>query len=510
MIWLWIALGLLVPLGLYDFAQRKDNILRNFPLVGHLRYWLIEIGPELRQYIVAHNREEAPFNRLEREWIYHSADRKNNYFGFGTDDEVYGIGYPIIKHAVFGHPACSQTGNVKGQKIAIPCAKVIGEKHGRARPYCPPSILNVSAMSFGALGQNATAALNLGATQAGCFHNTGEGGVSKYHKHGADLCWQLGTGYFGARAEDGTLDFDRLKRQVDELQQIRLIELKLSQGAKPGKGGVLPGAKVTGQIAEARGVPVGKDVLSPSTHSAFRNVDEMLDVIERIAETSGLPVGIKAAVGQLDEWHELAAKMKERGTGPDFITIDGGEGGTGAAPLTFADHVSLPYKLAFARVYRIFLDAGLADDIVWIGSGKLGFPDRAIVAIAMGADLINVAREAMLSIGCIQAQKCHTGGCPSGVATHSRWLQRGLVPETNAERFVGYADAFRGEVMGVTYAAGYEHPGQFTPHDAEISAGPNVFKTLFEVFGYDKKQYAPGKDPQFKNGTQEPAEAALH
>ena len=501
MLWLWITLGFFALVAVYDLTQRKKSILRNFPVVGHLRYWLIEIGPELRQYIVAHNREERPFNRLEREWIYHSADRKNNYFGFGTDEEIYSVGYPIIKHAVFGHPLASGTGNVKGQHCEIACAKVIGEARGRAKAWRPPSVFNVSAMSFGALGANATAALNLGAKKAGCFHNTGEGGVSRYHRLGADLCWQLGTGYFGARGSDGSFDLERCKATVKDVPQIRMIELKLSQGAKPGKGGVLPAAKVTAEIAEARGVPVGKDVLSPSQHSAFRDVDGMLDLIECIAGETGLPVGIKAAIGQLDEWHELAQKMKATGKGPDFITIDGGEGGTGAAPLTFADHVALPFKLGFARVYRIFLDAGLADDIVWIGSGKLGFPDRAIVAMAMGCDLVNVAREAMLSIGCIQAMKCHTDGCPSGVATHSKWLQRGLVPEVNADRLFGYFEAFRGEVLSVTYAAGYAHPGMFTPHDVEVSAGPNVFQSLFEIFGYDKKQYAPDKPPAFKYGT---------
>ena len=498
--WIWITLlVLLVLVFIYDITQRKSAILRNFPVVGHLRYWLIEIGPELRQYIVAHNREEAPFNRLEREWIYHSADRQNNYFGFGTDDELYGIGYPVIKHAVFGHVACAATGNVKGTHYDVPCAKVIGEGHGRKKPYRPPSIINISAMSFGSLGQNAISALNLGAAKANCFHNTGEGGVSKYHRLGADVCWQIGTGYFGARAGDGTFCLDTLKKTVNEYDKIRMIEIKLSQGAKPGKGGVLPGAKVTAEIAEARGVPIGKDVLSPSTHSAFCDVDELLDFCEKVAEASGLPVGVKAAVGQLEEWHELAAKMKAKGKGPDFITIDGGEGGTGAAPLTFADHVSLPYKLGFSRVYQIFLEHGLTDDIAFIGSGKLGFPDRAIVAVAMGADIINVAREAMLAIGCIQAQKCHTGGCPTGVATHSAWYQRGLDPEVNAERFAGYLEAFRGELMGVTYAAGYTHPGMFTPHDVEISAGPNVFKPLYDVFGYDKKQYAPEASPCFKD-----------
>ncbi len=499
MMWFWIILGVIVLLlTLQDIIQPRSAIRRNFPLVGRLRYFLIEIGPELRQYIVAHNREEAPFNRLEREWIYHSADRKNNYFGFGTDDQIYGVGYPVIKHSALGSPLAGTLGNTKGQVCPIPCAKEIGKAHGRKRTYRPPSIINISAMSFGALGQNAQQALNMGAAASHCYHNTGEGGVSVYHRNGADLVWQLGTGYFGARNEDGTFSLERFKRQIDEVDKIRMVEIKLSQGAKPGKGGVLPGSKVTEAISKARGVPIGKDVLSPSRHSAFTDVNSLIEFIEQLAETSGLPIGIKAAIGLLDFWHELAEKMKKTGKGPDFIQVDGGEGGTGAAPLTFADHVSLPYKIGFARVFQIFQEHDLNDDIAWIGSGKLGFPDRAIVAMAMGADLIAVAREAMLAIGCIQAQKCHTGGCPTGVATHNKWLQRGLDPEINAKRFAGYIEAFRGESLSVTYAAGYDHPGQFTPHDCETSSGPNLFTTLYKQLGYDKKQYHPERDPRWK------------
>jgi len=489
MLWWAIPLGLLVALFVHDVTQTKWHILRNWPIVGHLRYLLIKVGPELRQYIVAHNREEAPFNRLEREWIYHSADRVNNYFGFGTDDSVYSVGYPIIKHSVLTHPDAGKL--QKGEAVSIECAKEIGAAHGRARPYRPPSIINISAMSFGSLGQNAIQALNQGAKLAGCFHNTGEGGVSAYHRGGADLCWQLGTGYFGARDAAGDFSVERLKETVASTPAIRMIEIKLSQGAKPGKGGVLPKAKITAEIAAARGIPRDRDCISPSTHGAFDSVDSMIEFIERIAGETGLPVGIKSAVGKLRFFEELVGKMKATGRGPDFVTIDGGEGGTGAAPLTFADHVSLPFKIGFARVYSLFLQAGLADDVVFIGSGMLGFPDRAIVGFAMGCDLINVAREAMLSIGCIQAQKCHTGHCPSGVATHNRWLQRGVVPGVNAARFAAYVNAFRTEVQQVTYACGYRHPGEFTLEDIECSSGPNRFSSLGEIFGYEKKRYRP-------------------
>lgn len=494
----WIALGVLVlAVALFDVVQGKYPVLRIFPVVGHLRYFLTEIGPELRQYIVAQNREELPFNRSEREWIYRSANGENNYFGFGTDDQVYGIGYPVIKHTVFGDSTKPYTGGHHEKSSGIPCAKVIGQSHGRREPYQPPSVINISAMSFGALGTHAISALNKGAKLAGCYHNTGEGGCSRFHRLGADVCYQIGTGYFGARDANG-FNLEIVKKLVADVPQIRMIEVKLSQGAKPGKGGVLPGIKVNAAIAEARGVKIGEDCISPNSHSEFHSVDELIDFVERVADATGRPVGIKSAIGHLDFWHELADRMKARRQGPDFITIDGKEGGTGAAPLAFADHVALPFRVAFPRVYKIFSDAGIADDVVWIGSAKLGFGDRAIVAMALGCDMVNVAREAMLAMGCIQAQKCHTSYCPTGITTQRWWLERGLDVDHAAKRVKGYVETFRAELEAMTHAAGYEHPGQFTPHDVEVSAGPGIFKSLYELYGYDKKQYAPGTTPRYK------------
>jgi len=493
------ALGvILVVVFVYDVLQVRHPVLRIFPILGHIRYFLIEIGPELRQYLVAQNREELPFNRAEREWIYRSAEKENNYFGFGTDDQVYGIGYPVIKHAVFPYDASPYTGTKHDKHPEIPCAKVLGAAHKRSLPWRPTSIINISAMSFGSLGRNAISALNQGAKMAKAFHNTGEGGLSRYHRSGADICFQIGTGYFAVRDEKGVFSLDRVRALAGDVEQIRMIEVKLSQGAKPGKGGVLPGSKVTAEIAEARGVPIGKDCISPNGHTAFRNVDELIEFVESIADATGRPVGIKAAIGHLEFWYELAEKMRSTGRGPDFITIDGKEGGTGAAPLAFSDHVALPYRVAFPRVYRIFLDQGLTDDIGFIGSAKLGFGDRAIVALALGADMVNVAREAMLALGCIQAQKCHVGNCPTGITTHKEWLQRGLVVDVAAERVKNYLETFRAELDAMTHAAGYEHPGQFTPHDVEVSAGPGIFKSLYEIYGYDKKQYAPDRAPAFK------------
>jgi glutamate synthase domain-containing protein 2 len=505
-LWAWFGLFLFVVLCgvvIHDLVQKDRAILRNFPLLGHARYFLIEIGPEIRQYLVASNREELPFSRSERDWIYASADRRNNYFGFGTDEQIYGIGYPIIKHAVIPYGELAFRGSKHDNNVEIPCAKVVGQRHGRARAWRPPSIINVSGMSYGALGQNAISALNMGAKAAGVFHNTGEGGVSPYHLFGADLCWQIGTGYFGARNLDGSFSLDALAAMCSAHPQIKLIEIKLSQGAKPGKGGVLPAAKVTPEIAQIRGVKPYEDCISPNGHTAFRDPATLIDFIENIARVTGLPVGIKSAVGHLDFFVELAERMRNEGRGPDFIAIDGGEGGTGAAPLTFSDHVSLPFRLGLTRVYQIFADAGIANELVWVGSGKLGFPDRAVVAMALGADLIAAARETMLSIGCIQAQKCHTGNCPSGVATQRWWLQRGMVPEVGARRIEGYLDSFRNEMMAVTHASGYAHPGQYTPHDVEVSAGPGIFQSLFDIYGYEKAQLTPDAAPKFKEPDQE-------
>jgi glutamate synthase (ferredoxin) len=482
-----IAAAILLSLAIlyaHDRWFTADNILRNYPVFGHLRYLFIEMGPKLRQYIVADNNEELPFNRDERDWIARSADGENNYFGFGTDDQILSIGYPIIKHAVFPHGEVAFTGAGHDTKHDVPSAKTLGEVHGRPKAWRPASIVNISAMSFGALGAHAIEALNRGAKFAACYHNTGEGGISPYHKLGADLVYQIGTGYFGCRDLEGKFSMSKLQETLAGTPTVRGIEIKLSQGAKPGKGGVLPGHKVTEEIAKIRGVRAGQDCISPNSHSAFSDIPGLLAFVEGIAAATGFPVGIKSAVGHTGFWKELAQAMRSTRRGPDWITIDGGEGGTGAAPMVFTDHVSLPFRVGFPRVYRAFLEEEMADRVAWIASAKLGFPDRAIVAFCLGADLINIARESMLSIGCIQAQKCHTGRCPTGVATNDPGLQHGLVPAVQALRFSKYLSSFRNELLAVTHACGHEHPSEFTADDVEISTGPAQFKTLRELEGY--------------------------
>ena len=482
---LYALLGFLGLIILHDIFQRKHAILRNFPLIGHFRYLIEKIGPELRQYIVANDKEEMPFNRSERSWIYATSKKQKNTFGFGTTEQLYEMGYPIIKHSTFPLSE-NKIEYFHEDKSVIPCAKLIGKSHNRARPYRPLSVVNISAMSFGSLGQNAISALNIGAKKGNCYHNTGEGGVSPYHNNGADIVWQIGTGYFGARNEDGTFSFNKFKDTVEKFENIKMIEVKLSQGAKPGKGGILPKEKVTTEIAKARVVSVGEACISPNSHSAFSDTNEMIEFIEKLAHISGLPIGIKSAIGESDFWIELARKMKERSMGPDFISIDGGEGGTGAAPLAFSDHVSLPFKVGFKRVYTIFQNMGITNDITFIGSGKLGFPDRAITAFAMGCDIISIARESMISVGCIQAQKCHTDHCPTGVATQNKYLQRGLHVGTKAERFSSYIKGLRKEILQLSHACGYIHPCEFTGKDIETSSGINKFTSLEESLGYSK------------------------
>ncbi|TGN14256.1 FMN-binding glutamate synthase family protein [Leptospira ilyithenensis] len=486
----WVSFGIVcisffIVVFVRDVTQKKHTIQRNFPIVGHLRYFLEKIGPELRQYWVANDKEERPFDRTERSWIYATAKGQNNNFGFGTTELQYEPGYPIIKHHAFPFPE-AKAHIVGKDPSCIPSLKVIGAWHKRKFPYRPYSIINISAMSFGSLGKNAVMALNRGARDAGAYHNTGEGGLSQYHLQGADIMWQIGTGYFGARDENGKFDLAKAKEKVEKNKNIRLIEIKLSQGAKPGKGGILPAAKVNAEIAKIRHVAIGKDCISPNSHSEFKNVSELVEFIEKVADTTGLPVGIKSAVGEIEFWEELVQVIQATGKGPDFITIDGGEGGTGAAPLTYADHVSLPFKIGFQRVYTLFQKHNLTQNIVWIGSGKLGFPDRAVVAIAMGCDLIHIAREAMLSIGCIQAQKCHTDHCPAGVATQNWWLQRGVDPEIKGKRATKYLQGFRKELLSLAHSCGYEHPLQFTGRDIEISMGMNRYQPLEDLLGYKR------------------------
>lgn len=484
--WAWVLIVLFFIFIRDVFVQKRYSVLHNFPIIGHLRYFLIGVGPELRQYLVANNREEKPFNRIERNWIYNSSRKENNYEGFGTDSDIYAHQHIFINNAMIPYKLDANHPNITNPSF-VPCAKVMGLFNKRKHPYRPASIINVSAMSFGALSAKAVESLNLGCKKAGAYHNTGEGGLSTYHSNGADVIFHFGTGYFGVRDENGNFSMEKLVSLVGKNPFVKAIEVKLSQGAKPGKGGVLPGAKISPEIAKIRGVQVGKDVLSPPNHTAFSTVPELLDFIEKIAAATGLPVGIKAAIGKLDQWEELAELMQSTGKGPDFITIDGGEGGTGAAPPSFADHVSLPFVYGFSELYKVFQNRKLTERIVFIGSGKLGFPAMAAMAFGMGVDVINVAREAMMSIGCIQAQMCHTNRCPSGVATQKKWLQNGIHIPLKSDMAFQYFKTFKKELIEITHSSGYEHPCQYTMEDIEVNADDlNISYNMSLAYQYEK------------------------
>ncbi len=483
-------------LAIHDITQKKHTILRIFPIVGHFRYWLEHIGPELRQYIVASDNEERPFSRAQRRWVYASAKQQNNYFGFGTSKDIeQHANHLIVKHSSF--PLCEPQPGQPGYDpmYSLPCAKTLGQHRGRAKAFRPQSVVNVSGMSFGSLSGPAIAALNGGARLAGTLQNTGEGGLSEYHKQGGDLVWQIGTGYFGCRDEKGRFSLERLL-EVVAVNPVRALEIKLSQGAKPGVGGMLPAAKITPEIAAVRGIPLHEDCVSPARHSEFHDVDSMLDFVELLADATGLPVGIKSAVGEMEFWQQLAHEMDTTDRGVDFITIDGGEGGTGAAPLVFSDHVALPFKHGMSSVYREFVKQDMHQKVVFVGSGKLGFPESAFIAFGLGCDMINVAREAMLSIGCIQAQRCHTGFCPTGIATQNKWLMRGIDPTLKSARLANYLIALRKELLRLCRSCGLPHPSLVTTDRFEILAEGLGSRNACEVFDYEAEWCLPSAEDQ--------------
>ncbi len=487
-----VAGGALTALAVRDRLQRRHSVIANFPVVGHFRYLLEKLGPPVRQYFVSSNEEERPFTRDQRRWVYASAKKENNYFGFGTDNAFeLTPGYVLFRHAAFPFPAPHPGDPGYDAKYPCPGAKVLGGARGRKHAFRPSSIANVSAMSYGSLSAKAVESLNRGVALAGALQNTGEGGISDHHRSGGELIWQIGTGYFGARDARGRFSMERFLETVASAP-VRAVELKLSQGAKPGLGGLLPAAKVTPEIAKIRLIPIGQDCVSPAAHTAFHDVDSLLDFIEKLADATGLPVGIKSAVGELAFWRELARRIEETGRSPDFVTIDGGEGGTGAAPLAFSDHVALPFRQGFPEVYRAFAERGLHERVVFIGSGRLGFPDAALFALAMGCDLINVAREAMLAIGCIQAQECHTGHCPTGVATQSKWLMGGLDPTLKSARLANYLTALRKELLALGHACGAPHPALVPLGSVALLHGTRV-EDAVASFGYQPGWGLPGE-----------------
>lgn len=451
--WWWpaAALGLLALVGLRDLGQRRRSILRNYPLLAHIRFFFERIRPEIRQYLLESDAEELPFSRAQRSVVYQRAKNELDKRPFGTQLDVYEPRYEWMNHSL----APAHVANADF-RIAIggpQCSK----------PYAA-SVFNISAMSFGALSANAIRALNAGAKRGGFYHDSGEGSISRYHREGGgDLVWEIGSGYFGCRNRDGSFSAERFQENAAS-DQVKMIEIKLSQGAKPGHGGVLPGAKVSAEIAAARGVPAGEDCLSPARHSAFATPIELLQFVARLRELSGgKPTGFKLAIGHPWEWFGICKAMLATGILPDFIVVDGGEGGTGAAPLEFVNHVGAPLREALMLVHNSLVGIGLRQQIRIGASGKIITAFDITRTLALGADWCNAARGFMFALGCIQSQSCHTDRCPTGVATQDALRQRALVVPDKAARVAGFHRNTLLALAELIGAAGLSHPEELGP-----------------------------------------------
>ncbi|MCW2756193.1 MAG: gltA [Marmoricola sp.] len=444
------VLASLAFLGLYDLLQRKHSVLRNYPVLGHMRFLLEDIRPEIQQYFIERNYDGRPFDRDTRSAIYERAKNIKEEQPFGTELDVNEPGYEYLVHS---------TRPVDVARVA-PRVRIGGRDC--TAPY-DMALMNVSAMSFGALSANAIRALNAGAAKGAFAHDTGEGGVSKYHRQGGDLVWELGSGYFGARNKDGGFDEAKFAATAQE-DQIKMVSLKLSQGAKPGIGGVLPGAKVTAEIAEARGVPVGEKCVSPSYHQVFSTPRELVRFVARMRELAGgKPAGFKLCLGSRVDFLSICKAMLAEGVTPDFIVVDGGEGGTGAAPLEYEDHIGTPLTEGLMTVHNALVGVGLRDQVKLGASGKVTSGIDVVKRLIQGADYTNSARAMMMAVGCIQAQTCHTNTCPVGVATQDPKRQRALVVSDKTERVHHYQQQVVAQTMQVIASMGLDRPEDLRP-----------------------------------------------
>jgi glutamate synthase domain-containing protein 2 len=456
-----VGLGILWAINAYvvDVTQTSQAVRRNYPVIGRFRYLFEHLGEFFRQYFFAMDREELPFNRAQRSWVYRAAKDLDNTVAFGSTRNLYAPGQVLFVNCPFP---------TLGEDAVEPQPVTIGP-HAR-EPYTTSSLFNISGMSYGALSRPAVQALAAGAAKAGCWMNTGEGGVSTYHlDSGADLVVQIGTAKNGVRDLDGNLSDDKL-REVAAREQVRMFEIKMSQGAKPGKGGILPGSKVTPEIAEIRGIRVGQDAISPNRHPDINNNVDLLDMIARIRETSGKPVGFKAVLGACGWLDLLFDEINKRGieSAPDFITVDSADGGTGAAPMPLIDDMGLPLKASLPLVVDKLTEYGLRDRVKVIASGKLVNPADVAWALCVGADFITSARGFMFSLGCIQALQCNKNTCPTGITTHNIKLQRGLDPAKKAERVSAYVKNLVYEVGIISHSCGVRHPRELQRFHAQV------------------------------------------
>jgi len=458
----------LVTLGVYDLRQDKRSILRNYPIIGHIRFMLEFVRPEIRQYFIESDKEAAPFSRSQRSLVYQRAKGESDKQPFGTQLDVHAEGYEWMNHSV-------APTKLSGHDFRI----TVGAD--RPQPYSM-SVFNISAMSFGALSANAILALNAGAKRGGFAHDTGEGSISQHHRvHGGDLIWEVASGYFGCRNDDGTFNADKFAANATD-PQVKMIELKLSQGAKPGHGGMLPGPKVTPEIAAARGVPVGVDCISPASHSAFSTPTEMMQFIDKLRTLSGgKPTGFKLCIGHPWEWFAMVKAMLATGITPDFIVVDGAEGGTGAAPVEFTDHVGSPLQEGLLLVHNTLRGVGLRDKIKIGCAGKVVSAFDIARLMAIGADWCNSARGFMFALGCIQAQHCHTGACPTGVTTQDPLRQQSLVVRDKAERVYHFHQETLHALQELVQAAGLNHPQDITAHHIVRRGTDHKVKSLAQL-----------------------------
>ncbi|MCW8934082.1 MAG: FMN-binding glutamate synthase family protein [Gammaproteobacteria bacterium] len=474
-----IAVAAIVIIVIYiiDRNQTVHAIRRNYPVIGRFRYWFEHLGTFFRQYFFTMDREELPFNRAERSWIYRAAKNISNTVAFGSTRDLKPAGTVIFVNCPFP---------TLGKDAVVPKPVTIGENC--KQPFTTSSIFNISGMSFGALSKPAIVSLSHGARKAGAWINTGEGGLSSYHLvGGADIVFQIGTAKYGVRDENGNLSDEKLK-EVAAIEQVKMFEIKLSQGAKPGKGGILPGEKVTAEIAAVRCIPEGEDSISPNRHADINSNDDLLDMIYHIRSVTGKPVGFKVVIGAYDWIDELCKKINERGLdyAPDFITIDSSTGGTGAAPMSLIDYVGLPIQESLPLVIDKLQQYGLRERVKVIASGKLITPAEVAWALCMGADFIVSARGFMFALGCIQALQCDKNTCPTGITTHNKKLQRGLVQTQKSWRVTHYIQNIIHEVGVIGHSCGVKSPREFNRDHARIVQTNGRSKSLREI--YPEKQ----------------------
>jgi glutamate synthase domain-containing protein 2 len=460
----------LTALGIHDLVQTRHAVLRNYPLSAHIRFILEEIRPEIRQYFLESEKDGTPFSRDKRAIVYQRAKQALDKRPFGTQNDVYSSGYEWLHHSIAPKPVSKESFRI-----------AVGGPDCR-KPYSA-SIFNISAMSFGALSPNAIRALNIGARKGNFAHDTGEGGYSPYHReNGGDLIWEIGSGYFSCRNEDGTFCADKFAENARS-EQVKMVEIKLSQGAKPGHGGVLPGVKVTPEIAATRGVPAGVDCISPSRHSAFSTPVEMMQFIARLRELcGGKPVGFKLCIGHPWEFLAVCKAMLETSIYPDFIVVDGKEGGTGAAPLEFSDHLGMPLREGLNFAHNALIGINARDRIRLGASGKIVSAFDIARVMALGADWCNSARGFMFALGCIQSQSCHTDRCPTGVSTQDRARQRALVVPDKSERVFNFHRATVEAVAELVAATGLDHPHEFGPAHFSRRVSPHEVKSFAELY----------------------------